>query len=277
MIQSKIGISTGSLKNKYDWEDLLLYSPDFIEFYNFPQTDIVKIENFCNVNNVEVSIHTPLPYDDSGHLRRFCPSGPDTQSQQDAIRLTKNTILCASFLKALHVVVHFPSPYPKPEHVVTKEIIKAFWDPVLDFAAKCGTSIVVENMTTHKSFNAAQHYFEMFKDYPDLKLCFDIGHAWMKDGNYAVDQFIELLHPQISACHIYGLQRTKENQFIRQPVHHLFLSEESGYMPLDKTISHLISLGVTANYVIESPALSRAEHLHFCNSPMIKKWRHSGL
>lgn len=204
-VSPSLGISTGALHDPYNWSALLPFSPDIVEFYNYPSSAIDSIGEFCSTAGVIPSLHVPVPYDATTPLRRFCPTGPDEDEARAARELTLGTIRSAALLRANHVVVHFPTPYPDAGQAVTSEIVDRFFGPVVNFAEAKGISVAVENLTSHPTFYHPEHYSALLESYPPLNLCLDFGHAELLRFSGGIEAFAREIGPRITVCHVYDI------------------------------------------------------------------------
>lgn len=253
-----LGISSGILKQKSDFDLLLKFEPELIEFYNYPSNDIPIITKFCTDNGLKHNLHTPVPYDLGNKLKRFCPTGFNDYEINNAISLTLNTIRCAANTEAKYVIVHFPCPYPDSQSDINDLQIRRFFDPVMRESGNLRVKVLVENLTAHPVFNNAEHYAKLFEYYNELGLCFDIGHAWMVNGSETVEKFIEELSDYIKSVHMYSLSKLKSGsfrrEFIRKP------SENTNDMPLFHYIKKIKIKGVDPDMIIESNKVNPSEY-----------------
>ncbi|MCB0745924.1 MAG: sugar phosphate isomerase/epimerase [Ignavibacteriae bacterium] len=246
-----LGISSGALKNKYDFNRLLITDPKVIEFYNYPSSEIPNIIDFCQRNDVKIALHTPVPYDNKMPLSRFCPTGPDHKETLEAIRLTKRTIDLAAQVNAMHVVVHFPSPYKNATKFISDQQIDSFFCEVATFADSKDVIVAVENMTTHHTFKMASDYLRLFQKYPTLRLCLDVTHAYMINGESTIENFIFVLKEYIHSVHL--CQYNKKTQVKRSISEKDFKHQNPNEIDIPKLLSSLDKLDPPPILILEPP------------------------
>lgn len=201
-----LGVSTSVLKVKSDLEALLAYEPDLVEFYTYPLEALPLIRRFCADHGIRPALHTPTPHP---HLMpRYCPTGPDPQEAAAAVAALETTVRCAAELGALHVVAHFPTPYPPFPTEGFEELARAFLAEAARFSRVFQVSVLIENMTHNPHCASAEQYARFLKEWPDLSLCLDIGHAHQLGGPGAVQSFADVLGRRIRSVHLYDNDRS---------------------------------------------------------------------
>jgi sugar phosphate isomerase/epimerase len=246
-----VGVSSGILPDKLDLEKLMALNPSLVEFYNYSTPEIPAIEEFCARNHVKASLHVPTPYDEPQPLQRFCPTGPTHTETMLAIKLTADTIRLANKINATHVVVHFPTPYDDAPSHITDEHISGFFDPVTALADELNVQVVVENMSMHPTFYAPEDYLKVLNRYPNLRMCMDVGHAYMLRQQESVYEFLEKLAPYIFAVHIYGLEKTATGY-----VKTFFQPKEQAAgecMEIGGIVKKIKALGIEPLFILELP------------------------
>ena len=250
-----IGISTSLLQNTDSFEVLADLSPDFIELYNFTTPALEKAVKFCSEKKIKISLHTPVPYDEKNPLTRFDPTSADTAERKRAVQLLKQTVACAKELAALHVVVHYPGPYPDSPPNISPEAEHVFITTILEQQELFNVPVLIENLTYHPGFNRPDHYQYLAEKYKQLLFCIDFGHAWMRDI-HDVETIVTILGSRARACHLYSLWKNAE-KWVR-----LFPSQSEGRtleMPWRALLVQLLTLQPHIATVVEpgpSPARS---------------------
>lgn len=198
------GTSTSALKEKSRFDLLLGFEPQVIEFYNYPSRDLVRIADFCREHGTVLALHTPTPYDEPEPLRRFAPTGPDPVEFRRALELTLGTIRAAAKLDALHVVVHFPTPYADAGPVIEQDAIDAFMAPVAEEARALDVRLLVENLSSHPSFHRPEDYEALLERYDNIEFCLDLGHAAQLEQEDPIAEFASRLGTRIRSAHVYN-------------------------------------------------------------------------
>ena len=199
-----VGVSSSVLVDKMKLSCLGGLQPDLVEFYNYPTSSLDAIDRFCVETGVAMALHTPVPYDEAAPLTRFAPTGPDPDEAHLALRLAIETIRWAAKVGALHVVVHFPTPYPPYSASALTQFGYRFLDGVQDEAVAGGVTVLVENLSANPLFRSARDYRDLLERYPALGLCLDVGHALELDPVRALSDFLELVGPRVGSTHVHA-------------------------------------------------------------------------
>lgn len=199
-----VGISTGILADRFDLDALLAFDPEIVEFYNYPSGSLRDIEAFCTRNQIVPALHTPVPYDGMEPLRRFSPTDPDAEIQAMALRLASATVRTAAELGALHVVVHFPSPYPPFEDTIPETRCRAFLEPLSELAARLGVRVLLENMSSPPALCSPHRYRSLLERYPGYGFCLDLGHSHLLSLRHPMRAYIRTLGRDIRSVHFYN-------------------------------------------------------------------------
>jgi len=245
-----LGVSTSAIGGRRCFDDLLAYEPDVIEFYNYPSAALADIRQFCAKRDIRPALHTPVPYDAAAPLTRFAPTGPDPQQAAAALRLTRRTIRCAADLGALHVVVHFPSPYPPFPKEGFASAGAAFLDAVAEEALTEGVSVLIENLSAHPLLRTPDEYLAALGERPGLSLCLDLGHAHLMGGDGSPLAFARALGAKIASMHVYNT--TADRYAVHG--HELAKKEQTaaqGFMDLSTLIPALVGLSAPSAVVLE--------------------------
>jgi len=231
------GISTSHLADKQDFASLLAYEPSVIEFYNYP--DIDPIVKFCDRHNIIPALHVPTPYNGRTPLTRFCPTASGTaQEIEAAIEMTRTTISCAADIGALHVVVHFPTPFP-PYYPITDSEIAHFFENVCDHANSLNVNLLIENLTPNPHFYTPDHYLRLWNDY-NLHACLDVGHAHLLEPTFSVQDYIENWQNAVKSVHLYNMTKERYSSYGHEPIE-VNQSEADGWINMKKTLDSIIT------------------------------------
>lgn len=256
-IVAHFGTSTSVLLDKSNFDSLLAFEPEVIEFYNYPSSELPRIENFCNQHKIKIALHTPTPYDRPEPLRRFAPTGPNPDEARIALEMALTTVRSAAHLGALHVVVHFPTPYVDFEEIIEKRVIDAFLDPLVNEAHKLNVRVLMENLSSHPTFHLPVHYAALLDRYEGLEFCLDFGHAQQLGEIASISDFVTQLGSRIRSCHVYNRNCNSGRSHI--PVHPDQQPDE-GWIDLQSTVTDLLHRGEVATWIME-PDPQRAEDL----------------
>ncbi|MGC5014970.1 sugar phosphate isomerase/epimerase family protein [Streptosporangium sp. DT93] len=248
-----LGVSTSVLPRREDLEDLLVYEPDVVEFYNYPSELLPGVERFCARHGIRPALHTPTPYDEPEPLRRFAPTGPDPEGVSAAMRLTERTVRYAARVGALHVVVHFPSPYPPFTTAGFAGRCERFLRWLSDLARDQGVPVLLENLSANPLLRDPDQYGRLMRAHPGLGFCLDLGHAHLMGARGDPLAYARALAGSVRSMHVYN---TTADRYAEHG-HELARPEQSardGYLDLSHVIPAL--LGHT------SPRVLILEHTH---------------
>lgn len=200
---TRLGVSTSVLERREDFDTLLAHDPDVVEVYNYPSDLLARLDRFTRRRGIQLALHTPVPYDLAESLRRFAPTGPDPVEAAAALRLTEATVRCAADLGALHVVVHFPSPYPPYPAQGFRRWSEEYLGATAALARDHGVPVLIENLSAHPLLHTPDHYRRALEDHPALGMCLDLGHAHLLADDAALG-FADALGPRIRSMHVYN-------------------------------------------------------------------------
>ncbi|WP_246477979.1 sugar phosphate isomerase/epimerase family protein [Saccharothrix ecbatanensis] len=250
-----LGVSTSVLVDKANFDGLLEYGPQIVEFYTYPPAAIPVISEFCADNGIVPALHTPTPHPTG--ITRYCPTGPDPDEAEAAAVAMEATVRCAAELAAQHVVVHFPTPYPPHP----ADAFDRFAGPFLDFAAvlarEHGVTVLLENLTPNTHCSSAEQYAKVLDGWPDLGLCLDVGHAFLRAGPDEVLAFADLVGDRIKSVHLYDTDPDV-------PGHHPYPAPGHGRAPAvpHEVIAHVIRTCRPAAVVLEHESSDRVAPDH---------------
>lgn len=245
-----LGVSTSALPTRDDLDALLVYEPDVVEFYNYPTRQLPLVERFCDRHGIRPALHAPVPYDGPQPLRRFAPTGPDPDEAAAALDITRQTVQYARRINALHVVVHFPSPYPPyPEEGFAKRC-KEFLGALTDLMDEYRVPILVENLSAHPLLRTPEQYRSVLSGYPDLGFCLDVGHAHLMGEEGHPLAYAEALSSAVRSLHVYN---TTPERYLGQG-HELAAPDQSaadGYLDLPLLLPEILRCTEPAAVVME--------------------------
>lgn len=251
-----LGISTGVLVDKRDIDTLLAFRPDVVEFYNYPSSALPWIRQVCSDLGARAALHAPLPYDQNQPLRRFAPTGPERADAEAARDLALRTVSCAADIGALHVVVHYPSPYTHDGRSIPVEIEEFFLGPVAELAEMKRVRVLVENLSSNPACRLPRDYRLLLDRYPSLGFCLDFGHAYDVDPKAGVERFARQLGPEIGSCHVYSAR--KNGQSRHEPIHPSHASED-GWLDPRAAVKAVTKYARPAVFVLEPRPLRPGE------------------
>ncbi|GAA3379452.1 hypothetical protein GCM10020367_63040 [Streptomyces sannanensis] len=245
-----MGVSTSALADRAALDELLPYQPDVVEFYNYPSSMIGTIARFCSRHGIRPALHTPVPYDLEEPLRRFAPTGPDPAEAEAALLMALQTIRTAADLGAIHVVVHFPSPYPPYPVRGFAQRCADFLTALDDTAREHGVPVLVENLSTHPLLHTPKQYERALDGRPGLGLCLDLGHAHLGGEGCTPLRFGQVLGRTVRSMHVYN---TTAERYATHG-HEAAVPEQSGddgYLDLAGVLPELVTLAEPAVVVLE--------------------------
>ncbi|MEU3028137.1 sugar phosphate isomerase/epimerase family protein [Streptomyces incarnatus] len=253
-----LGVSSGVLADRTDLAGLLAYEPDVVEFYNYPRSMLGTIGRFCDRHGIRPALHTPVPYDEPRPLRRFAPTGPDPDEAAAALRMTGATVRCAADLGALHVVVHFPSPYPPYPAAGFDSWCRDFLDAACGLAREHGVLVLVENLSAHPLLHSAADYRDALAGRPELGLCLDLGHAHLLGPRQGPLAYAQALGPAVRSMHLYNTTAARYPEHGHEPARP-GQSAAAGYLPIAEVLPELLALTGAPAVVLEHRPLAAGD------------------
>lgn len=199
-----LGVSTSALADKSALEELLWYEPDLVEFYNYPSPSLAVIAAFSAKYDVRVALHAPTPYDASQPLRRFSLTGTDPMEVQQAFDLVESTARAAQQLDAIHVVIHFPAPYPPFESVDFEKRCSVALRHIAECGERFGVKMLIENLSANPLLCTPTHYAVALDAEPTIEMCLDIGHAHLFEPFNGPRHFADVMRERIASVHVYN-------------------------------------------------------------------------
>ncbi|MGL5865276.1 MAG: sugar phosphate isomerase/epimerase family protein [Dermatophilaceae bacterium] len=197
-------MSTSALNGSPRIEELLGYGPDLIEIYNLTSLGVSAVHDLARDHGIAVALHTPTPYDRAQPLRRYCPTGPDADEAAEARRLVAETAQHAALIGAVHVVVHYPTPYGPYDQAALDTFGPPFLAHLEDLVERYGVPILIENMSTHPLLQLPEHYAAVLDVHPRLGFCLDVGHAHLMAPVSDPVAYAIALGPRIQSLHVYN-------------------------------------------------------------------------
>lgn len=216
----RIGLSTAAVGHCTDLAALVALGCEVVELCGCNTARWQRVAPLVRSAGVPVGLHCPIPFD--GRLRRFDITSADDAERAVAFELVERTLRAAAESAAAYVVVHFPSPYPRPasDSMATPEPGRRDprrWEFILRCGAQLATAqarsgipVFVENLSYHPDFGSAQDYRAFFQEYPDLRMCLDVGHAHVSTHGTDVYEFVRSTVDFVGSVHVYNTRRTGE-------------------------------------------------------------------
>lgn len=162
------------------------------------------------------SVHIPCPKHSDKRVRHFSPATASVQFGRESLDITLETLSYWSRSGATHVVMHFPNANAidrSENHVLDERAATAFLNTVTDAAETANLQIAIENLSTNPRFWSARHYLEALGSYDRISFCLDVGHAFQAGGLGASFDFVDLMGPRLTSCHLYDYRLDGSNYF----------------------------------------------------------------
>lgn len=191
------------------------------EFVLFEREDKALLSRFIEERKLRFSVHCPLfnPVDPPEHPLLACIMDADEKRRKYSLELIRTTMEDGASIGAEYAVVHLQrvSHFSEDDTGALdyRELIDALWrscETLTLWSDELGIDVCVENLFDHSKFHEARSYVEVFRAFPRLSLCLDIGHLDMDSRIFGVDfdGFIDELLPYLRAVH---LQNSKGGDF----------------------------------------------------------------
>lgn len=212
----RVGLSTVAASDCTDVAALVAWGCEVVELCGYDTRRWRRVAPLIRSAGVPVGLHCPVPYD--GRLRRFDITSTDDANRAVAFELVERTLRAAAESGAAYVVVHFPSPYPRPiadsapatPDPGRREFILRCGAQLATAQARSGIAVFVENLSYHPDFGSAQDYRAFFQEYPNLRMCLDVGHAHVSAHDTDVYEFVRSTAEFAGSVHVYNTRRTGE-------------------------------------------------------------------
>lgn len=236
-----LGVSTAVLSGSFDLDQLLWYEPDLVEIYNVTSEQASQLRRFAGRHGLRVALHTPTPFDGPFPLRRYCPTGPVEEEAVVARRLLARTVEYAAEVGAIHVVVHYPTPYPPFAREHLDRFGVRFLDDVDALIERYGVPVLVENLSTNPLLRTPDDYANALAGHPAIGFCLDLGHAHLMPQRMNPVAYGDALKTRVKSLHVYNASSD------RYPVNGHEMADRiqqprNGFMDLEPIIRHLLSV-----------------------------------
>lgn len=191
------------------------------EFVLFDRGDRELLSRFISERKIRFSVHCPLfnPVDPPENPLLACIMDADEERRKCSMQLIRTTMEDGAAMGAEYAVVHLQ----RVNHFSREDVGAAdartlkdsLWkscEELCEWIEMLGIGVCVENLFDHSGFYAAESYAEVFREFPRLSLCLDVGHLDMDSRIFGVDfgEFIRELMPYLRAVH---LQNSKGGDF----------------------------------------------------------------
>jgi sugar phosphate isomerase/epimerase len=245
-----VGVSTAALPPGADFDHLLQYAPDVIEIYNHPAERAEALCAWARERGIGLALHTPTPYDEPQPLRRYCPTGPDTDEASTARRLVAATAAFGAAIGARHVIVHYPTPYPPFDQKSLDDFGRVFLEHLEDLVDRHGVPILIENLSTNPLLSTPEDYAQALAEYPGIGFCLDLGHAHLMRGSIGPLDYVRALGRRIRSLHIYNTTPDRYRSFGHERAGP-GQAVGDGFMDLATIVSHAVATCRPRTLVLE--------------------------
>ncbi|GAB3682455.1 sugar phosphate isomerase/epimerase [Salinarchaeum chitinilyticum] len=125
---------------------------------------------------------------------------PVAQLNDAIVDYLGNLLAWAGALDARKAVLHATARNPYDTDL--RPTIGTQIERIAAVGAEHGVEVVVENVGHQKKGVQLSVLAELARD-ADVPVCFDVGHAYMEDGNDAIDRFLERNAALVSHLHVH--------------------------------------------------------------------------
>lgn len=171
--------------------EISLYNTEYIQ--NLKYSDLNKIREIINANNLSTLVHLPMYSLDIGTKDRFI--------KEYSLNILIKSLDIANVLNAKKAVFHmgFNPLNPKKVRNIWYNNFKYEFKKIIEISNQYNIEINVENI-----WDRDDEIFEkLITDFPDVKLCFDIGHAQAYLNNMKSSDFIIKYKKHITHFHLH--------------------------------------------------------------------------
>lgn len=147
---------------------------------------------------------------------------PDARRRSVAVDLLRRELDLAAEWGARHLVAHLQrnlleeeGPAPPNDESAGVDLAAETAQPLLEHAGSVGVPLHLENMMGSPLLHSPEAYRALGEALPELRYCFDIGHAAL-DGRYygfAEHELAEAMGPWLGSLHLYDNHLPREIHF----------------------------------------------------------------
>lgn len=170
---------------------------EFVEFGLGEETDVPdriddeRLESSCEELDVAMDVHLPFKQEVATPVPEL----------NDAILTYQRRLLSwAGDIGARKAVLH--ATVRNPSDTSLRPIFADQLDAIVDAGRAVGVEVVVENVGHQKRGLPLSVLGEIAADV-EAPVCFDIGHAYMEDGNDGVERFLRGYGDLVSHLHVH--------------------------------------------------------------------------
>lgn len=204
-------MSTVATGHTADLPALVEWGCEAVELCGCDTAGWERVRPLVREMGMPVGLHSPLPLD--GPLHRFDITSTIAEQRAVALDMVDRTLRAAQEAESAYVVVHFPSPFPRPTAPLPvpdpsrREFVLGCGEWLAEAQCRAGVPVFVENLSYHPDFGSAADYREFFTVYPNLRMCLDVGHAHISPKVRDVHEFTGAMAEVIASAHLYNTRR----------------------------------------------------------------------
>ena len=230
-----------------------------VEFFDLAETDLPAFPDLIARMAAEgypaFSCHAPLCrpvwFAHSGVTCFFLNEDP--VRRQRSLAVLEDTLRQAH--GAVHVVTHLTyGPTDTTDRAQAVRLAHQAADDMAALSRRHGIPIDVEFAAYSDAFHTAEDFAGVLADHPELKLCLDVGHAFIGARKRGRDFLADIAHlaPLARSAHVWNW-RPGETGHV--PVHPSQRTEE-GWIPLPAVIALMIDGNPALRIIFEYPVKS---------------------
>lgn len=171
---------------------------DFVEFglSEFsPNCDEQRLESALDTNDVELCVHLPF---------KQVLSTPVPEINEAIVAHLRRLLSWAGSMGAHKAVLHgaVRNPYDTEQRDTFAQQLRS----VVKAGRNAGVEVVVENVG-HQRNGMQLSVLGELAEQVNASVCFDVGHAYMEEGNDGIKRFLKYHRSQISHLHVHDARR----------------------------------------------------------------------
>ena len=182
----------------------LLDAYDFVELPCGEPQELHKQINKCKKCSKAFALHYPSHYS-------IKTTGGNILDNTEKI-LNNITHYITNYSECLYIVIHFPFESFFGTSNIEKEKVFTSFNIFSNALEEYSKKILVENLSFHRYCNKGAHFkFLWSTSKTPIKMCFDIGHAFLVDGMNEIYSFFSKMKNEIVAIHLYNTTRNRQS------------------------------------------------------------------
>lgn len=212
------------------------------------------LHDFIKTSNIPFSAHCPMVVPDNYHENPLLGAvlDFDVDRRKAAQNMMIESMNEAADLGAEYAVVHLQRPEffggPNPSDASVQnalDIAKRGCEELLEKSIALNLPLYVENLMDNSLFNSPDSYVELFREFPELGFCLDLGHLEVdsRKFEFSMDEFIDATISRIKAVHLQNSEPGQldfKTRHWKVPVHPQ-QDIQAGWMDIESILNKILT------------------------------------